>query len=115
MTNAPQEAAANEDRFFRITKADKLIGFGGGQNDVMNGGRGADQFVFFGDRAEGFDRIERFQLTVDQIVISEFSAGSYREHNEGTLVELDSGTRILLVGRSFEAVDAAADDIFAFI
>lgn len=97
---------------------DTLIG--GPGNDQLRGGAGADQFVFAG--ATGIDRILDFQPDIDRIMIARglvgpnvtgFVNNRVTETDQGVVIDLGSGNRIVLLNLDLTRQDVA-DDIFLF-
>lgn len=92
-------------------EAGKDVLNGGLGNDLLNGGAGRDKFVFDGSTDEGRDRISDFDVTQDEIQISDATASdvSISRAGLGTRIELQSGTEIILLG--VEATAISIDDL----
>jgi serralysin len=89
---------------------------GGGGDDVLHGEAGADLFVF--DPGMGFDRVVDFQPGTDRLQLRGLGVASFAQlmaatadGNEGAVIELGNGQRLLLQGVS-EARLGAADVLF---
>ncbi len=83
---------------------------GGKGNDRLLGGAGADKFVFNGAEKEGNDKILDFTDGVDLLRIGggqSFADVSVTGDSSQTLVELQGGTTITLLGVDVATVSSA--------
>lgn len=69
---------------------------GGGGNDLLIGGRGADVFAF--GHGDGRDVITDFDVRHDKLAIADGADATVRWGLLSTVVELDDGTRVTLLG-----------------
>lgn len=92
-------------------EAGKDVLNGGLGNDLLNGGTGRDQFIFDGGTDEGRDRIADFDISQDQIRISDANVSDVTigKAGLGTRIELSSGTEIILIG--VDASTITVDDL----
>ncbi len=82
--------------------------FGGQGEDTLFGGTGADRFVFTA-RDDSQDRISDFEVGVDEIRLNGVDATDASDAGNGnTLVTLDNGASVLMIGVSV----ADAEDAF---